>query len=261
MRILELITEDDLDKFVNDFISASTSPVAQARVSSTPLPAAGSNQHVVAAGETIYSLARSLNIDPAQLYQLNGMDRTTKLTVGQTIRIPARTAAKATTSAPVVAKPLVKPPAPAKPVAAPVSIPQTPGSVAWQTIHDYLHSKGISQAHIIGMLANIQHESSFRPNVQVVDSNGLPSGGLFQWNGPRFAGLKQALGKRWGSDWQGQIDFALSEPDGRRYLSNRFKTPHDASKWWTINFERPAKAQATAQTRAKSAGQFQMARK
>jgi len=143
----------------------------------------------------------------------------------------------------------------------PVTIPQAPGSVAWTAVRDYLASKGLSKAHIIGMLANIHHESGFRPQVQVVDSNGLPSGGLFQHNGPRFTTLQQKLGTSWGSNWKGQIDFALSEPDGRRYLSNAFTDPHAASKWWTINFERPAKAQVAAQTRAKTATKFQQARK
>jgi len=143
----------------------------------------------------------------------------------------------------------------------PVVIPQAPGSVAWQQVRDYLSSKGLTPAQVIGMLANIQHESGFRPNVQVVDSNGLPSGGLFQHNGPRFQTLVNKLGKSWSTNWKGQIDFALSEPDGQRYLSNKFTDPHQASKWWTINFERPAKAQATAHTRARTAGKFQQAHK
>ena len=157
--------------------------------------------------------------------------------------------------------PVAKLPVQAKPVAPVPTIPQAPGSVAWTQVRDYLASKGLTPAQVIGMLANIQHESGFRPNVQVTDSNGLPSGGLFQHNGPRFTTLMNKLGKSWGSNWKGQIDFALSEPDGQRYLSNKFTDPHAASKWWTINFERPAKANATAQTRARTAGKFQQAHK
>jgi hypothetical protein len=174
----------------------------------------------------------------------------------------------ADTPKPVVKAPVKPAVAKAKPIqqpqqqaAKPVTIAQAPGSVAWTAVRDYLASKGLSKAHIIGMLANIQHESGFRPNVQVTDSNGLPSGGLFQHNGPRFQTLMNKLGKGWSQDWRGQIDFALSEPDGRRYLSNAFTDPHQASKWWTINFERPAKAKTTAQTRAKTATKFQQARK
>ena len=154
-----------------------------------------------------------------------------------------------------------KPQAPAPVAAKPVDIPQAPGSVAWTQVRDYLASKGLTSAQVIGMLANIQHESGFRPNVQVTDSNGLPSGGLFQHNGPRFQTLMNKLGKSWSTNWKGQIDFALSEPDGQRYVNNKFTDPHQASKWWTINFERPAKAKATAQTRARTATTFQQARK
>lgn len=187
--------------------------------------------------------------------------------VDQFMAADAKPVAKST----VVSKPLpamAKPPAPVavakpvvKPQAKPVVIPQAPGSVAWQSVRDYLAGKGLTPAQVIGMLANIQHESGFRPHVQVVDSNGLPSGGLFQHNGPRFQTLVNKLGKSWNTNWKGQIDFALSEPDGQRYLSNKFTDPHAASKWWTINFERPAKAAATAKTRAKTAGQFQAAHK
>lgn len=141
----------------------------------------------------------------------------------------------------------------AKPAA---PIPTAPGAVSWTAVRDYLISKGLSTAHVIGMLANIQHESSFKPDAHTVDTNGLPSGGLFQHNGPRFTSLTQALGKSWPANWKGQIDFALNEPDGRKYVSARFGDPHAASKWWTMNFERPAKASQTAQTRAKTAGKF-----
>jgi hypothetical protein len=141
----------------------------------------------------------------------------------------------------------------AKPAA---PIPTAPGAVSWTAVRDYLISKGLSTAHVIGMLANIQHESSFKPDAHTVDTNGLPSGGLFQHNGPRFTSLTQALGKSWPANWKGQIDFALNEPDGRKYVSARFTDPHAASKWWTMNFERPAKASQTAQTRAKTATRF-----
>jgi hypothetical protein len=163
---------------------------------------------------------------------------------------------KIKTQTPTIAKVKITPP----PSVKPVTIAQAPGSVAWTAVRDYLASKGLSRSHVIGMLANIEHESGFRPQVQVTDSNGLPSGGLFQHNGPRFTTLMQTLGKSWSSDWRGQIDFALSEPDGRRYLSNKFTDPHAASKWWTMNFERPAKARQTAQTRARTATKFQQAR-
>ena len=123
---------------------------------------------------------------------------------------------------------------PAKPQlqqAALPSIPSRPGAVSWQAVSNYLAQKGLSKQHIIGMLANIEHESGFVPSTQVVDSNGLPSGGLFQHNGPRFQALQQRLGQAWAKNWQGQVDYAVAEPDGQKYIGLKFKDPHQASKW------------------------------
>ena len=198
----------------------------------------------------------------------DALDQLVDQFVAADTRPVARPTVQSQALAPAASKPMVKPtvkPLVAKPLVKaepkPVNIPQAPGSVAWTSVRDYLASKGLTPAQVIGMLANIQHESGFRPHVQVVDSNGLPSGGLFQHNGPRFQTLVNRLGKTWNTNWKGQIDFALSEPDGQRYLNNKFTDPHAASKWWTINFERPAKAAATAKTRARTAGQFQAAHK
>ena len=144
--------------------------------------------------------------------------------------------------------------APVQQAAMPIA--QAPGSIAWTQIRDYLTSKGLSKAHVIGMLANIEHESGFKPSTLVKDSNGLPSGGLFQHNGPRLQTLMGKLGAGWAQNWKGQIDYALSEPDGQRYVGSKFTDPHAASKWWTMNFERPAKAKVQAAKRAKSATKF-----
>jgi hypothetical protein len=159
-----------------------------------------------------------------------------------------------TPKAPAQVKP--QPPAPqARP------IQQAPGSVAWTQVRDYLASKGLSKSHIIGMLANIEHESQFKPQVLVKDSNGLPSGGLFQHNGPRLTTLVNKLGQSWTSNWKGQIDFALNEPDGQRYVGQQFKDPTTAAKWWTVNFERPANKQHVAQVRGRTATKYQAAQK
>ena len=159
-----------------------------------------------------------------------------------------------TPKAPAHVKP--QPPAPqARP------IQQAPGSVAWTQVRDYLASKGLSKSHIIGMLANIEHESQFKPQVLVKDSNGLPSGGLFQHNGPRLTTLVNKLGQSWTSNWKGQIDFALNEPDGQRYVGQQFKDPTTAAKWWTVNFERPANKQHVAQVRGRTATKYQAAQK
>lgn len=112
-------------------------------------------------------------------------------------------------------------------------------------VSDYLKSK-MDDNHRLGILTNIQAESGF--NSGAIGDN-KTSGGLFQHHADRFAKLTSALGKSWATNWQGQIDFALSEDAGIKYLSTKFSSPDDASKWWTINFEVPADKYAKASSR------------
>ena len=117
-----------------------------------------------------------------------------------------------------------------------------------QAVYNYLRSKGVSDTHAEGMVANIAAESSFRP--WVMGDNGT-SGGLFQHHASRFAAMKAFVGKDWRTNWKGQIDYALSEDDTGRYLGIKFKTSADASRWFTLNWERPADAKTKAEDRIK----------
>ena len=117
-----------------------------------------------------------------------------------------------------------------------------------QAVYNYLRSKGVSDTHAEGMIANIAAESSFRP--WVMGDNGT-SGGLFQHHASRFAAMKAFVGKDWRTNWKGQIDYALSEDDTGRYLGIKFKTSADASRWFTLNWERPADAKTKAEDRIK----------
>jgi len=104
-------------------------------------------------------------------------------------------------------------------------------------VADYLKSKGLDSNQILGILANIQGESSFRPGV--MGDNGA-SGGLFQHHKTRFTSMVAAAGDDWATNWKGQIDFALTEQPGRAYMNIKFKTPEEATAWWTKYFEIPA---------------------
>ena len=104
-------------------------------------------------------------------------------------------------------------------------------------IYDYLVSKGVPDTHAKGMLANIQAESSFDSGA--IGDNGT-SGGLFQHHSSRFRAMKSAAGENWQSNWKGQIDYALSEGDTEEYLSTQFSSAEDASKWFTMYWERPS---------------------
>lgn len=109
------------------------------------------------------------------------------------------------------------------------------GSISASEVSSYLKSK-MDDNHRLGILANIQGESGFRPGI-IGDNN--TSGGLFQHHAERFTNMVGAVGSDWATDWKGQIDFALSEPEGREYLSSKFNSPEDATEWWVKHFERP----------------------
>jgi len=120
-------------------------------------------------------------------------------------------------------------------------------------IKSYLSSKGLDSNKVAGIMANIKHESNFNP--AAIGDNGT-SGGLFQHHKERFTAMRNAAGPNWKTNWQGQIDFALSEPAGRKYAGMTFRSAEEATKWWTLYFEIPANANKQAAIRSQSASQF-----
>ena len=118
-------------------------------------------------------------------------------------------------------------------------------------IYNYLKSKGVDHVHAMGILANMQGESAFRPGVQppaeTMRREGGPSGGLFQHHDNpnrgeyRFSNMVKAAGgpDAWRTNWKGQIDYALSEPDMKKYLSRRFGDEREAVRGFIYDFERP----------------------
>jgi hypothetical protein len=126
--------------------------------------------------------------------------------------------------------------------------------VSKELVKSYLSNK-MDNVHVAGIMANIQAESSFRPGV--LGDNGT-SGGLFQHHAGRFRNMIIACGgpDNWKTNWQGQIDFALSEPAGRKYLKLKFNSAEQASKWWTLYFEIPANKEQVAAARSLNANRF-----
>jgi Phage tail lysozyme len=114
-------------------------------------------------------------------------------------------------------------------------------TVSPSQVSSYLKSKGLDNIHILGILANIQGESGFNAGVL---GDGNTSGGLFQHHADRFSNMVNAVGSDWRSDWQGQIDFALSEPAGQKYVRINFPSAAAATEWWVRNFEKPKYADA-----------------
>jgi hypothetical protein len=109
--------------------------------------------------------------------------------------------------------------------------------------YNYLISKhGLSRNKALGIIANIDRESSFRPTIASGDDGG--AGGLFQWFDSRQTPKVQELVRT--GDWKGQIDYALSEPqhlsgvDPGAYQGMSFSSPQEAADWWMRKWERPA---------------------
>ena len=104
-------------------------------------------------------------------------------------------------------------------------------------MYEYIRSKGYSDNHAKGLVANIQRESTFRPGIAVTDTNGLTSGGLFQFNGVRFNAMVKNV-PNWKTNWKGQIDYAMIEDVGPQYKGKQFSNSAAAAWWWVDNWER-----------------------
>ena len=135
------------------------------------------------------------------------------------------------------------------------------GAVDPADVFSYLRQKGVPDAHAVGMLNNIHHESAFKADINeaaplVAGSRG--GYGLFQHTGTRRKQLEayaRSVGKPV-SDWQVQIDFALQEEDTRKYLSKQFNSPAEASRTFTIEWERPQFKEKKASQRLSTLGQY-----
>ncbi len=114
-------------------------------------------------------------------------------------------------------------------------------------VYNYLTgTKGLSRNKSLGLMANIDRESSFQINPQGGD--GGNSSGMFQWNNTYGRSQRmQSNVKDWQTNWQGQIDHALSGNQLPEYnqvttdfLNTDFQSPQAAADYWMQNWERPA---------------------
>ena len=114
------------------------------------------------------------------------------------------------------------------------------GTTTAGAVYNYLLSKGISENHAKGLVANISRESGFKLGAHGDKGIG-GSFGLFQWNmaagrgGPMMAAVPD-----WKTNWKGQIDYALQEFTGPQYLQKQFASAGEAAHWWMANWEIPA---------------------
>lgn len=133
------------------------------------------------------------------------------------------------------------------------------------TVFKYLTEElGFNSAAACGIMANIEKESSFRSNIIIRDSNGLPSGGLCMWNGSRLTSLKNFCAKR-GLNYlsiQGQLEYLEYELQKDQYkhvykylknVANSSKGAYNAAHYWCYYFEVPANRSSKSVQRGNTA--------
>jgi len=115
-------------------------------------------------------------------------------------------------------------------------------------VYSYLIEElGFNCACADAIMTNMEYESSFNPCKESIDTNGLPSIGLFQWNGERCHNFKSFCNAReleYGSV-DAQLLFLKQELTGqycKQYetmlnFENNADGCYDASYYWASKFE------------------------
>lgn len=122
----------------------------------------------------------------------------------------------------------------------------------------------LNPAAACGIMANMEHESKFDPTLVIVDTNGLLSGGLCQWNGGRFSNLQYFCSQNGYNHLsiEGQIAYLRHELSSRSYsyiydylknVSNDADGAYDAAWYWCYYFEVPANRSSKADYRGYNA--------
>ena len=120
-------------------------------------------------------------------------------------------------------------------------------------IFSYLTDEmNLNSAAACGVMANIDEESDFNPRLVIVDTNGLLSGGLCQWNGGRFSRLR-AHCKEKGISYlsvEGQLSYLKKELKSKTYgyiydylksVPDTAQGAYDAAHFWCYYFEVPGR--------------------
>jgi murein DD-endopeptidase MepM/ murein hydrolase activator NlpD len=117
----------------------------------------------------------------------------------------------------------------------------SPGILSPQAAYSHLRQLGVSHIHALGILANIQGESSFRI---ASDENGRGTAGigLFQYTFPsRKSRFLQAV-PDWRTNWKAQINYAIKNDENSEiYLKKQFNTPEESADDFMRNWENPSK--------------------
>lgn len=131
-------------------------------------------------------------------------------------------------------------------------------------IFEYLTQElGLNSAAACGIMANIESESKFSSTSVIVDTNGLLSGGLCQWNGSRFSKLISYCDSI-GLDYlsvEGQLRYLQYElENGYSGIYSYLKSVPDtadgayaAAYYWCYYFEIPADRSSKSVARGNTA--------
>ena len=109
-------------------------------------------------------------------------------------------------------------------------------------IYNYLiNEKKLDKNKSIGILANIKGESDFRIGVTEKGDATNKGIGLFQFTFPtRKSGLLKKV-PDYKTNWKGQVDYFLTEPEAKGYLKQNFNTGNEAAEYLMNNNLRPRK--------------------
>ena len=132
-------------------------------------------------------------------------------------------------------------------------------------IFSYLTDEmNLNSAAACGVMANIEEESDFNPRLVIVDTNGLLSGGLCQWNGGRFSALRSHCSKKGLSylSVEGQFSYLKKELSSKAYgyiydylknVPDTAQGAYNAAHYWCYYFEVPGNRYSKAISRGNAA--------
>ena len=143
------------------------------------------------------------------------------------------------------------------------SAASAPTTKTVQTIYNFLIDEmGLNSAAACGVLANIEKESDFNPNLY---GDSGSSYGICQWHNGRFDNLKKFCNQN-GYSWttlEGQLHFLKYELETQKsttgYILDKLDVPntaegaYTAAYNWCYYFERPSNKVAKSEARGESA--------
>lgn len=140
------------------------------------------------------------------------------------------------------------------------------GNTTAKAIMRCLLARGLNFAAVVGITANIYHESSFNPGALGDYRNGAPTSfGLCQWHNARGTAMKQHANPNWANNVSGQMSYLMIELNGgykRSTLDKLMELPNTlegakkAADIFVRNFEIPAEVDKRSAERQATAAKY-----